>query len=309
MVARPPNTDPEVAVVVATRNREEDLKRCVAALHAQADAPAFEIVIVDDGSSPPVNPAALAGPVAVRILRAAGVGPATARNLGARTVSAAVVLFTDDDTVACEHWVTAASARLRDHPAEVGVEGPVTTPPYDALRAYSVAVDRPGHYWTCNVAYRRAVLDRLGGFAEEVFPYPHCEDRDLGFRALEVGPIGFAPDMCVVHAPRKQSALALARRGRWIASEIELARRHPSRIPRSRIPLPRPMDLLVGHAANWWRRWGRERDALLRDPANLVRFVVVATGHTGFAVAAVLKVALAERSGPDLVHGCKAGAA
>jgi GT2 family glycosyltransferase len=199
------------------------------------------------------------------------------------------VLFTDDDTLATQHWVMAASARLRDHPAEVAVEGPVTTPAYDPLRAYSVAVDRAGHYWTCNIAYRRAVLEQLGGFAEDAFPYAHCEDRDLAFRALDLGPIGFAPDMSVVHTPREQSVLAFVRRGRWIASEIELARRHPTRVPRSGLPLPRTLDLLVGNAANWWRRWHRERDVLLSEPRSLGRFIVTAAGHMAVALAVVLK--------------------
>jgi hypothetical protein len=282
------------AVVIATRDRHPDLARCVATIHRQSQLALVEIVVVDDGSVPAVDSEELQGAVPLRLLRTSGVGPATARNAGTCAVTADVVLFTDDDTVPVEGWVSAALTRLHEHPEEVGVEGPVASPAYDPLYAYSVHTDAPGHHWTCNIAYRRAVLEGLGGFAEDAFPYAHCEDLDLAYRALAVGPIGFETEMSIVHTPREAGIMDLIRRGRWSASELELARRHPGHLPPSRLPiaLPLPVAVSFGHARNWHRRWSGERGRLLRDPARLARFVTIAVGHTSVACVTALVHAL-----------------
>jgi len=284
------------AVVIATRDRPDDLLRCLRALHAQTRAP-LEIVVVDDGSEPPVDAPALRGNVPVRVLRTDGVGPASARNVGMRATLADVVIFTDDDTIAAPRWVQAALLRLREHPEEVAVEGPVRSPPYDPLHAYSVTSETAGHHWTCNIAYRREILERVGGFAEAVFAYAHCEDRDLASRALDFGPIGFEAEMSIVHTPRDMKIMDFIRRGRWVASELELARRHPDLIPRSRLPvtLPWPLDLSFGHARQWRRRWNAERGVLVRDPRRLLRFVAIAVGHTTVTLATALAVAARAR--------------
>jgi GT2 family glycosyltransferase len=285
------------AVVIATRDRRNQLDRCLTALQAQSEMAPVEIVVVDDGSTPPIAAADLQDAVPVRVLHTGGVGPARARNAGARAVTADVVMFTDDDTIPAAGWVAAAMARLRKHPDEVAVEGPVTSPAYDPLYSYSVQAHVPGHHWTCNIAYRRAVLEGLGGFAEDVYPHPHCEDLDLAYRALEIGPIGFANGMSVVHTPREMGIMDFLRRGRWAASEVELERRHPHHVPRRRlpIPLPRSVALSISHARNWQRQWRRDRARLVRSPRRLARFLTIAVGHTAAVTATALPYAWRSR--------------
>jgi GT2 family glycosyltransferase len=288
---------PTAAVVIATRNRRDELARCLDALHAQSAMAPVEIVVVDDGSTPPIAAADLQDVVPVRVLHTGGDGPARARNAGARAISADVVLFTDDDTIPAPAWVAAAMDHLREHPDDVAVEGPVTSPAYDPLYAYSVQAHAPGHYWTCNIAYRAEVLERLGGFAEGIYPHPHCEDLDLAYRALEIGPIGFATEMSVVHTPREIGIMEILRRGRWAASELELARRHPHRVPRRRLPIPLPCSvaLSIGHARNWQRHWRRDRARLVRSPRRLARFLTMAVGHTAAFTATALPYAWQSR--------------
>jgi GT2 family glycosyltransferase len=43
-----------------------------------------------------------------------------------------------------------------------------------------------GFYETCNMSYRRDVLERVGGFDED-FRYPWGEDTDLAWRAIDSG--------------------------------------------------------------------------------------------------------------------------
>lgn len=173
------------SVVVPTRDRHQDLARCLEALQRQTFGGELEVIVVDDGSRTPVRAAG------VRLLRCNGRGPATARNSGLQFAAGSIVLFTDDDTVPDPVWVETAWRFLHENPRHVGVEGPILSPPFDYLYEHSVDNGTPGAYWTCNIAYRTEVLRELGGF-RETFTSPHCEDLDLGFSALKHGPIGFA---------------------------------------------------------------------------------------------------------------------
>ncbi len=192
--------------------------------------------MVDDGSSPPVPGDLHDDPSGLRVIRANGEGPARARNRGWREARGEVVLFTDDDVEPGPDWLESACAYLEQNPGSVGVEGPTRSAPYDRLRAMSVESEGPGGFLTANLAFRREVLERLRGFYEE-FPFPHCEDYDLAFRAQALGPLGFSPGMRVLHHPRAMSAGELGRRGRLGASEIILFQRHRERYGRiSRLP-------------------------------------------------------------------------
>jgi GT2 family glycosyltransferase len=266
-------TAPAATVVLPTRDRHESLARTLRALARQRTERPWELVVVDDGSEPPVDAALLDGLPAARIVRGAGAGPARARNAGIAAARAAVILFTDDDTEPAPTWVEAALARLEQAPGDVGVQGPIESPPFDPLFAVSLEADAPGRYWTCNIGFRRAVLERLSGF-HEGFPYAHCEDLDLAYRALGEGPIGWAPEMRMVHHPRRQSLAQLAGRGRLTVSEITLFARHRERFGRLR-RLPARLFPLFS-SAGFLRVMAHEarRDPLRRVPRAIALAVI-----------------------------------
>jgi hypothetical protein len=59
--------------------------------------------------------------------------------------------------------------------------------------------EESGFYETCNIAYRRSVLEQVGGFDED-FRHPFGEDTDLAWRAKAAGGrTAFAPDALVLH--------------------------------------------------------------------------------------------------------------
>lgn len=88
---------PLVTVVIPTRNRPHLLERAVASVACQ-EVP-LEIVVVDEASSPPVEPSSV-WPGPTRIVRHdAPRGPAVARNVGAAAGQAPFVAFLDDDDV------------------------------------------------------------------------------------------------------------------------------------------------------------------------------------------------------------------
>jgi GT2 family glycosyltransferase len=287
-------SEPHATVVIATRNRPELLARVLDALRAQRTERAFEVIVVDDGTTPPLGEATVADLPAAKVVSGEGRGPGAARNIGVGVARGPVVLFTDDDTVPDLGWVDAACSFLDRHPEMIGVEGPVASPPFDPLYAHSVIVDHPGRYVTCNIAYRRVVFERVGGFDEGI-PTPHCEDLDLAYRAQELGEIGYAETMHMVHPPRPQTLSALIARARMASSEVVLFRRHRERFGRARVLPPRVFALVsAGH--HWWRLLRSERTAIVRPPARALRFVVAATASLGLAAFTVLTQRLHEPS-------------
>lgn len=277
-----------ISIVVPTRDRDVLLARCLGAIALQDIGEAYEIVVVDDGVGESPTTPAVAG-MELQVIRSGGRGPATARNLGVQYARGEIVLFTDDDTVPDPGWVRHAVGYLDSHPDDVGVEGPTTSRPFDHLYEHGIQSAGRHDFLTCNIAYRRAALEHLGGFFEG-FPYPHCEDLDLGYRALGLGAVGSCPEMVVDHPPRPARTRDLIRRGRHIASDIELMTRHPDRFLRGGRARP-----VVVAGRGWIVRWPRlaiaEWRALVRSPRRAARFVLVATGQLGVAAFTVCRSA------------------
>jgi GT2 family glycosyltransferase len=277
----------EASVVVPTRDRPADLRRALAALRGQRTERAWELVVVDDGSEPPIAPELVGD---ARLIRLGGGGPGPARNAGMRASAAPLVLFTDDDVEPDPGWLESAVAFLERERDHVGVEGPVESPPYDPLRAYSIEVGAPGAYYSCNIAYRRDVLERLGGFADDI-PTPHGEDVDLAFRALELGPIGWAAGMRVLHHPRSLSFRALAGRSRMAPSEIVVFRRHRERYGRA-ARLPAYLFPYANIATAWAALARVELPRALRNPARAARLLALPLAQAWFTTRALLGFAL-----------------
>ena len=201
---------PGVSVVVPTRDRPGALSACLAALEQQT-APAFEVVVVDDGSRDPGAVAAVvAGAPRARLLRGGGRGPAAARNLGAAAARAPVVCFTDDDCRPGPGWIDAL-ARSIDAGAAV-VAGPTCNGrPGDAYGTASQAITnhlvgasldpatgRVAFAPTSNLACRAEVHRSLP--FDESYPLAAGEDRDWCARLADHGiAIAFQPEAEVMH--------------------------------------------------------------------------------------------------------------
>lgn len=263
----------QISVVIASRNRPESLGVVLAALRPQIEElrGEGEIIVVDDGSTPPYDPGTMPG---VTLMRTSGIGPARARNFGVQSSTGAIILFTDDDVALQPGWVSAARGFLDANEAFAGVTGDTTSPPFSAIYEHSVEDHDGGSFLTCNVAYRREAFVAVGGF-DRLFPHAAHEDRDLAWRIQkEVGPVGFEPRMRVTHPGRPFSAKQWHRRGVIAIDDWLVLARHPER-KASRRPLR--WAPLTG-AAHRWRSIGRETGAF-RSPRKFYRWVWVAGGQ------------------------------
>jgi glycosyltransferase involved in cell wall biosynthesis len=215
--------EPEVSVVVPTHNRPASLAALLAALRAQTLAPGrFEVIVVDDGSQPPVGDA---------LLHDRPRGPAAARNTGWRAARAPLVAFVDDDCTPSPRWL---EALVRSAAGDEGVivQGPVAPPPEQRSQlgplSHSVEVTGPDRLFaTCNIAYSRALLERVGGF-DESFLRSNAEDVELGTRALRAGALArFAPDALVHHEVRRLGLLGTLRMTTKWTDSVRAVGMHP----------------------------------------------------------------------------------
>lgn len=229
---------PTITVVIPTMNQSRLLVRCLSALAQQTDR-AFDVVLVDDGSTDDTvrQVTEAEWPFAWTLLSVANGGPARARNLGIRVADeqrAAAgddgewwVAFLDDDVVPAPGWVAAIRREVADHPeAEVLVgKTTATTLALPTVFSHQLTVLSPpsGPFPTCNLAVRRDVFQRWGGF-DRLFPYPAYEDTDWAVRVRRAGVVPrFVPAMAVDHPPRPSTLAGHLRRIRYQAAAVRFA--------------------------------------------------------------------------------------
>jgi glycosyltransferase involved in cell wall biosynthesis len=218
---------PEVSVVVPAHNRPAGLARVLAALAAQTLAPErFEVVVVDDGSEPPLS---APGARVVRHERARG--PAAARNAGWRAASAPLVAFVDDDCEPVPGWLEALLAAAGGD-AHVVVQGPVGPPPgqRDEVTplSHTIEVGGPSRLFvSANIAYARPLLERTGGF-DETFTRACGEDVELGARVLATGAeLRWAPGAVVHHEVRPLGLAGTLRQTLKWTDSVRAVSMHP----------------------------------------------------------------------------------
>ena len=222
--------NPEVSVVIPTHHRETRLAFALEALAAQTlGRDRFEVIVVRSPATPPPHATAPPG-LQVRFLTADHPSRPAQRNLGIREARGDLVAFTDDDCRPAPEWLVALLAASDGERRFIG--GRTLPDPDEAHLLHGLArsqtVEGLGPWYpTCNIAFSRALLDRLGGFDEEFVA--SSEDTDLALRALEHGAEGsYAPEALVWHAVLPQPLPAAVGEGwrRWWTAPL-MYRRHP----------------------------------------------------------------------------------
>jgi glycosyltransferase involved in cell wall biosynthesis len=230
--------EPDVSVVIATRDRAARLQAALASLRAQTlSADRFEVVVVDDGSRDG-TPAALAveverGELALHVLRRQDSrGSGAARNEGWRTASAPVVAFLDDDCEADPDWLEKGLRTWGGDTSRIvqGATSPIAEE-LDRMGPFSYTVDIPemsDAFETCNIFYPRGLLEQLDGFDTAAFPGAQGEDADLAWRAKDLGaqPV-FEPNARVRHAVVVLGPAGFLRRVWSWHRAMPLYKRHP----------------------------------------------------------------------------------
>lgn len=196
----------EASVVIPTHNRAQLLDRVLESFARQtADPSAFEVVVVDDGSTDDTEAVCRAyrERLEARYFRIEPAGSGAARNAGIDAARGRLIVFADDDDLAdpglvAEHIRVHGEHRGR----EIGALGYTTWDPalpvtelmhfvtevgqflssYKALRHGDVLDFH--HFWTGRVSVKRELLIESGGFDTE---FAALEDIELGYRLSALG--------------------------------------------------------------------------------------------------------------------------
>ena len=223
---------PEVAVVIATRARETRLAFALEALARQTvDPERFEVIVVRADAPADALADAPDGLRARFIDHTGAPGAAAQRNVGWRATEAPLIAFIDDDCRPASGWLAGVLAAAGDDGTIV--QGRIEPDPgerhllYGLARSHEITGPSP-RYEAGNIAYPRALLDRLEGFDESFTSYAWGEDTDLGLRAAEAGAaLVYADDALVWHAVIPRTLLAAVNDNRRYASLVRLLARHP----------------------------------------------------------------------------------
>ncbi len=194
-------TTPDLSVLVPTYQRADLIAALLARLAHQTLAhERFEVIVVDDGSEPPI---AIDGdhPFHVVLLRQSNQGPAAARNLGLERCRAPLCLILNDDAIPADDLL---ERHLAVH-AEESVRGPVAvlgtfhfSPRAVAASPFVELLDRTDllfdfstlkhgargnwtQFWTCNISVPTQAIRDAGGFDPANFR-DIVEDVELGYR-------------------------------------------------------------------------------------------------------------------------------
>ena len=193
--------------MVVNWNRKELLRACLGSLGRQADV-RFEVIVVDNGSSD--GSAGMAETeFGARVIRnRENRGFCAANNQGIAAASGEFVALLNNDAEAEPGWLAAlhqactrrpevgmaaSKVLVWEDPVRIDKAGHVIWPDGQNRGRGSGAPDR-GQYdreeevlWPdgCACMYRRAMLDRIGGFDEDFFAYG--DDAELGLRARIAG--------------------------------------------------------------------------------------------------------------------------
>jgi mycofactocin system glycosyltransferase len=230
----------DVTVVIPVRDNAYGLRRLVAALRG------LRIIVVDDGSSTPIEQEDFAGAHPdIEVLRhARSKGPAAARNTGLAGCKTGYVAFLDSDVVPRRGWLEALLGHFCDPtvalvaPRIVGLtQTDHILARYEAVRssldlgqreAPVIPYTSVSYVPSAAIICRSSTLRDIGGFDETL---RSGEDVDLCWRLVEAGArLRYEPIAQVAHDHRTELRAWIARKAFYGGSAAPLSVRHPDKI-------------------------------------------------------------------------------
>jgi glycosyltransferase involved in cell wall biosynthesis len=201
-------TPVHITVVVPAYRAWRTLPRVLEALRAEVDRPDRELVLVESTGGVPAKELEERWPWATVVTLAARTLPGTARNLAVARAGGELIAFTDADALPEPGWLDELERKLGPG-IDAVAGGIVNGTPESAIGTSGFLLEfsdwlpqRPGspsHGATCNLLVTRGALERIGGFATDLWP---GEDTVFTFPLGEEGRLAFAPDARVRHLNR-----------------------------------------------------------------------------------------------------------
>ncbi len=186
-----------ISVIIPVYNGGNFLEKCLDALFA-SDYSAFEVVVVDDGSTDESAEISRKKGATVISTPRRQSGPAAARNLAAEKVRGEIILFVDADVIVKPDTIAKVAARFKNQPELSALFGSYDDEPgeknflsqYRNLLHHFIHQSSNSEAWTFWAglgAIRTEAFRAVGGFDCERFAVPSIEDIELGARLCAAG--------------------------------------------------------------------------------------------------------------------------
>lgn len=193
---------PLISVIIPTCNRHEQLRYCLASLAPNIQGlglDVYEIIVSDDGSDSARSLITQEFPF-VQWVKGPAKGPAANRNNGASVATGEWLVFVDDDCMAYNNLIhmyihTCNAADDSIGAFEGAVVGTELRTRYDQHAPINID---GGNFWSANIAVRKTLFDKIGGF-DEAFVIPFLEDDDIYIRLLQETHVPFLRNAVVMH--------------------------------------------------------------------------------------------------------------
>lgn len=235
-------------MVIPTRDGGRRLLEVLAALESQREAPPFEVVVGDDGSTDgtPDLIREHATPLRVRVVAGAAAGPAAARNRAITAAAGERIALLGDDTFPEPLWLAALDGALARRGARwpaVGVIGYTHWHPRMRQTRFLRFLNEEGlqfgfsligdpddvpfnFFYTSNLALERRWL--IEEPFDETFPYAAWEDIETGYRLSRRGfRLLYEPAARVAHEHPTSFARFCERQERAGYCAVLFWRKHP----------------------------------------------------------------------------------
>src|SRR2546426_3961313 len=202
-----------VSVVTTVRNEARNIAALLDSLAVQE--PPIEVIVVDSDSEDATRDVVRTYEKRYDCahLYVFGGTRGAGRNFGIRKAKGEAVAFIDGDAIANPFWIRELREGLRRYDLIAGRTIQIGYRPFEQLERVELIVGGTDvTYPSSNLAYRKAVLDEIGGFDEW---FVTAEDIDLNIRAVPAGhAICFRADAIVYHRTR-DSAFDFLRQALW----------------------------------------------------------------------------------------------
>jgi GT2 family glycosyltransferase len=250
-------TLPSVTITICTHNQPLRLERCLAAIERmdKMGVSPPEILVVDNAPPDQATAEVVARFPGVRYAEEPRQGLDFARNLAIEVATGEILAFLDDDVVVDRQWYAALRVAFARDSAVAGVSGMLL--PFELETRAQLLFERRGGFrrgmeyrrfegqdlpgnplYPCgagifgtggNMAFRRAVLQELGGFDEALDtgrPLPGGGDLDMYYRMIRAGhALVYDPRVVAYHEHRRTRAQLRRQYWTWGTGFMAYARK------------------------------------------------------------------------------------
>jgi glycosyltransferase involved in cell wall biosynthesis len=238
-----------VSIVITVKNEAETMPQLLDSLLTQEKP--FEIIVVDAKSSD--GTAEIVSRYASKHQEIKFVSydntRGESRNYGVKLAQGDAIAFTDGSCIADPKWLHELRKRLQEN-YDIVAGNTVRSGFSGFSRAGRVELFLNGgdaSFPTCNIAYKKEVFDRVGGFDSW---FKEAEDVDINYRALDSGAKMIYEPQAVIHHTGGETFSSFMKKSFWYGfGRKELDIRHGSLWSKYNM-----MDIVrIRKGESWWK--------------------------------------------------------